>query len=82
MRRGACMGVGMNIVPLKPPKPEVNEDLVEILEDALARAKTGEINAGAIIVSDNECNYVTTAGIQNKWNFIGRLEHLKHTLLQ
>jgi len=40
----------MSVIPLKTFKSECAEDLIEILEDKLARAKEGEFSTGAVVL--------------------------------
>ena len=53
-----------NVVILKPAQPSVNKSAIEILEDALASAKSGEIASVAIasVLNDGSGrNHISTS---------------------
>ncbi|AMO43657.1 hypothetical protein C171_00330 [Pseudomonas phage YMC11/06/C171_PPU_BP] len=52
----------MGTVTLLPPSgpPPVNEQVVEMFEDLLARAKAGEIDAAAVAFISGRVNILTT----------------------
>ena len=63
-----------------PGKPDA--DLVEMLEDALAKARDGHLVCAAIVHdSINGCGY-SFAGMVRKYSMVGAVEALKKHLLQ
>lgn len=69
----------LKLIPIQPP---VREDLVAKLEDALARARSGEIIGIAMVSTGRTGDIVTSwsAG-GDLFRDIGALELLKHELL-
>jgi hypothetical protein len=66
----------------RPPETKVNEHWVELLEEALARAKAGETWGGAVIESSAENAQHALAGIKNRWEFVGHLHKIIEMTLE
>jgi hypothetical protein len=59
-----------------------NADWIEFLENALERAKTGEVTGGAIIESRNDAIRTTQAGLKNRFEFIGLMQNAIKIILE
>lgn len=61
-------------------KPKPNQDLIGVLEEALQRAREGEISGIALFeVHPGGLHYHTT-GVPNRWEAMGYLVHMLHKL--
>lgn len=52
-----------------------NPDWIENLENALARAKSGEVTSGAIIESNIDAIRTSRSGLRNRFEFVGLLQN-------
>lgn len=68
-----------NLVAFKsPPSPA----WIELLEDALTRAKTGEVTGGALIESRKDTIRTVHVNLKNKFEFAGLLQNVIRNLLE
>jgi hypothetical protein len=71
----------MSAVLKELPKPGPNPTIVDALEDALAQARRGELKSVVIVRVQTDGNTVhEIAGITNKWELIGHLDHINHMM--
>jgi hypothetical protein len=63
-------------------KKEIDENIIKILEDHLAKAKAGEFDGLAVIFStkDNMCGHAYS-NMMSRNDIIGVCERLKHAIL-
>jgi hypothetical protein len=72
----------MSVLELKTRKMACKQDLIEILEESLERAKKGEFQSGAMFFVDQDstiCTVITKT--DNKHLLIAGCNHLLHSML-
>jgi hypothetical protein len=62
-------------------KQKPNKDWIEHLENALARAKSGEVTGGAVIESTMDTIRTSRTGLKNKFEFVGLLQNAVQIIL-
>ena len=65
---------------LREVKPEPNREVVEELEAALERARSGETTGILLLEQDRDGASYFTAGLRDRFNKLGILSHAMHKL--
>lgn len=69
----------MSITPI--PK-QVNEDIVEVLEEMLKKAKAGEVVELVMCANlkDEHDGYFRFCNMEDRWRMVGALEYMKQSI--
>lgn len=69
------------MMPIEVLKPRVDPAVVEFLESALDKAKSGEVS-GIVLVERTATDLIySSVGIPDRWLAVGVLTHAIHKLL-
>lgn len=80
MTEGAALGVGASPISIVDRRPD--HDVVALLEQLLARAKAGDIQAIALVTEDSgRCTGSAIAGDCNAFQMLGALRMLEHRMM-